>query len=441
MDKLVIEGGGPLKGSIPIGGAKNAALPILIASLVCPGIHHFHNVPQLADIESTLSLLGRIGCPSRVQPEEGGYGRRVEIDTSRVAFSEAPYELVRKMRASVLVLGPLLARCGHARVALPGGCAIGVRPIDQHLKGLEALGCSFELKGGYVDGRVERLKGAEINLSVPTVTGTENILMAAVLAEGDTVINNAAREPEVVDLVRYLRSMGARIKGEGTSRLEIDGVPALRPAKQSFGIIGDRIEAGTYLLAGLITRGDITVQGAPVSDMSALLQKIRDVGATVETGEDWIRVSAAEELTPVSIETAPHPGFPTDMQAQWMTAMSVILGSCIVSERIFENRFMHVAELLRLGADIRIQGSSAHVQGVEELHGATVMATDLRASASLVMAGLVATGQTQVLRIYHLDRGYERLVEKIQSVGGAIIRVSSHEEVPVGDVRKRIEEN
>ena len=441
MDKLVIEGGAVLRGSIPIGGAKNAALPILISSLICAGTHHFHNVPQLADIESTLSLLGRIGCPSRVQFEEGGYGRRVEIDTSRVAFSEAPYELVRKMRASVLVLGPLLARCGHARVALPGGCAIGVRPIDQHLKGLEALGCSFELKGGYVEGRVERLRGAEINLSVPTVTGTENILMAAVLAEGDTVINNAAREPEVVDLVRYLRSMGARIQGEGTSRLEIDGVPALRSSPSSFGIIGDRIEAGTYLLAGLISRGDVTVTGAPVSDMTALIQKLTSVGAKVHTGKDWIRVEASGPLLPSSIETAPHPGFPTDMQAQWMTAMSVINGSCFVSERIFENRFMHVAELHRLGADIKIQGSSAQVQGVSELTGATVMATDLRASASLVMAGLVAKGQTEVLRIYHLDRGYERLVEKMQALGGTIIRVSSHDQIPVGDVRRRIGES
>lgn len=439
MDKLVIEGGVSLRGTVPIGGAKNAALPILISSLICSGTHYFHNVPQLADIESTLSLLGRIGCPSRIQKEEHSFGRSVQIDTSRVVFSEAPYELVRKMRASVLVLGPLLARCGHARVALPGGCAIGVRPIDQHLQGLEALGCSFELKGGYVEGRVDRLKGAEINLSIPTVTGTENIVMAAVLAEGDTVINNAAREPEVVDLVRYLRSMGARIQGEGTSRLEIDGVPALRSAPSSFGIIGDRIEAGTYLLAGLISRGDVTVTGVPVSDMTALIQKLQAVGADVTTGKDWIRVRAEGDLRSVSIETTPHPGFPTDMQAQWMTAMSVISGSCLISERIFENRFMHVAELLRLGADIKIQGSSAQVHGVDSLTGATVMATDLRASASLVMAGLVASGQTEVLRIYHLDRGYECLVEKMQSLGGAIVRVPSDESIPMGSLRSRLE--
>ena len=441
MDKLVIEGRGALQGSVPIGGAKNAALPILISTLTCDGTHHFHNVPQLADIESTLSLLGRIGCPSRVSTSENGYGQSVEIDTTRIAFSEAPYELVRKMRASVLVLGPLLARCGHARVALPGGCAIGVRPIDQHLKGLEALGCRFELKGGYIEGRVDRLTGAEINLSVPTVTGTENILMAAVLADGGSVINNAAREPEVVDLARFLRSMGARIKGEGTSRIEIDGVPALRSPTTPFSIMGDRIEAGTYLLAGLITRGDITVTGAPVSDMRALLEHIQSVGARVSVGDDWIRVEADGELKPVSIETAPHPGFPTDMQAQWMTAMSVIEGSCLVSERIFENRFMHVAELARLGANIQIKGSSAHVMGVSSLTGATVMATDLRASASLVMAGLVAQGQTEVLRIYHLDRGYEKLVKKMQGLGAAITRVSTNTQVPVGSLQAKVRES
>jgi UDP-N-acetylglucosamine 1-carboxyvinyltransferase len=430
MDKLVIRGGTALSGEIRISGAKNAALPILISTLTAPGSHHLQNVPDLADINSTLSLLGRIGCPSlKSEPVEGQYGQDIHVDTSRIAFSEAPYDVVRKMRASVLVLGPLLARKGHARVSMPGGCAIGVRPIDQHLKGLEALGCRFELVGGYIEGRVDHLKGAEIDLSVPTVTGTENILMAAVLADGITTINNAAREPEVVDLVRHLQGMGARIKGEGTSCIEIDGVPALRAPRSPFAVMSDRIEAGTYLLAALITGGRLRLSNTPNHEMKAILDLVEKSGAELTLGENTIDVIAPERLRAVSADTAPYPGFPTDMQAQWMSTMCLSEGSCIISERIFENRFMHVAELVRLGADIRIHGSSAHVTGVSSMRGAAIMATDLRASASLVLAALAAKGVSEVLRIYHLDRGYESLVEKLVGVGADIKRVPSHVQV------------
>jgi len=440
MDKLVIEGGRPLRGVVPVSGAKNAALPILIATLLAPGEHVIDNVPNLVDVSSTLSLLGRIGCPSLVSDDASGPGgaelpsRRVRLDTSRIAFSEAPYDVVRKMRASVLVLGPLLARCGEARVSLPGGCAIGVRPIDQHLKGLEALGCRFELSGGYVNGRVEHLKGAEIHLDVPTVTGTENILMAAVLADGVSVIHNAAREPEIVDLVRFLRAMGARIEGEGTGTLRVDGVPALRPARTPHRILPDRIEAGTYLVAGAITRGDLKVAGVVPADLAAVTAALRSTGAQVEEGDDWVRVRAEGALRPVSIATAPHPGFPTDMQAQWMSLMTSVDGDSTVCENIFENRFMHVAELHRLGAAIRIDGSCAHVTGGVPLVGAQVMATDLRASASLVLAGLTGGKQTEVLRLYHLDRGYDRLVEKLRAVGAAVARVADDAEVPMGSL-------
>ena len=435
MDKLVIDGGHRLSGSVRVSGAKNAALPILIATLLAPGEHHIANVPELVDISTTLSLLGRIGCPSLVaEPEHGPGHGRVIIDTTRIAFREAPYDLVRKMRASVLALGPLLARCGEARVSLPGGCAIGVRPIDQHLKGLEALGCAFELSGGYVHGRADRLVGADIELDVPTVTGTENILMAAVLAEGVTRIKNAAREPEVVDLVRFLQSMGARIEGEGTPTLTIDGVPALRPSRTPHSILPDRIEAGTYLTAALTTQGDVTVTNVAPASLDAVLPLFRSAGAEVTSGDDWVRVRCDARPAPVSVETRPHPGFPTDMQAQWMAAMALADGTATVRETIFENRFMHVAELARLGADIAIRGNTAEVAGVDTLIGATVMATDLRASASLVLAGLAAQGQTQVLRLYHLDRGYEHLVEKLRGLGARVVRVADDVQVPVGSI-------
>ena len=430
MDKLVIEGGVQLNGAVSISGAKNAALPILVATLLAPGEHELHNVPELVDVSFMLSLLGRIGCPSLVGI--GGRPDRIRLDTTRLAFCEAPYDVVRKMRASVLVLGPLLARCGEAHVSLPGGCAIGVRPIDQHLKGLEALGCTFRLEGGYVHGSVDQLVGADIELDVPTVTGTENIMMAAVLAEGITTIRNAAAEPEIVDLARFLRSMGARIKGEGTATLEIDGVPALRPARRPYSIMGDRIEAGTYLLAGAITGGDVTAKGAPVADMGAVLSVLEQTGCTVECEGDSIRVRRQGPLKPVSISTQPHPGFPTDMQAQWVALMTQASGTSVVEENIFENRFMHVAELHRMGANIDLAGNTATITGDATLTGATVMATDLRASASLILAGLAAEGVTEMLRIYHLDRGYERLVGKLEQLGASVRRVSEDTSVAVG---------
>jgi UDP-N-acetylglucosamine 1-carboxyvinyltransferase len=430
MDKLVIEGGVPLEGTVSISGAKNAALPILVATLLAPGEHVLHNVPELVDVSFMLSLLGRIGCPSLVGI--GGRPDRIRLDTTRIAFCEAPYDVVRKMRASVLVLGPLLARCGEAHVSLPGGCAIGVRPIDQHLKGLEALGCSFELEGGYVHGKVDRLVGADMTLDVPTVTGTENIMMAAVLADGITTIRNAAAEPEIVDLARFLRSMGARIKGDGTDTIEIDGVPALRPARRPYAIMGDRIEAGTYLLAGAITGGDVTAKGTPVDDMGAVFDSLRASGCTVEIQDDAVRVTRDGPLVPVDISTQPHPGFPTDMQAQWVALMTQTNGSSTIEENIFENRFMHVAELHRMGAQIALSGNTATVTGGVQLTGATVMATDLRASASLILAGLAAQGTTEMLRVYHLDRGYERLVGKLEQLGAKVRRMSEDTVIAVG---------
>ena len=417
MDKIVIDGGRRLAGHVAIAGAKNAALPILIATLVAPGEHRLENVPQLVDVSSMLSLLGRVGCPSLV------HGGHVRLDTTRVSFCEAPYDLVRKMRASVLALGPLLARCGEAHVSLPGGCAIGVRPIDQHLKGLERLGAEFELSGGYVHGRVDRLVGNRIVLDFPTVTGTENILTAAVLAEGESVIENAAREPEIVDLVNFLRSLGAQIEGEGTSTLRVQGVSSLAPSTP-YSILPDRIEAGTYLVAGAITGGDLTVDRVNPTDLEPVIEVLKAAGCTLEVGERHVRVQRDGPIQPVDITTRPHPGFPTDMQAQLMALMALADGKSVVTETIFENRFMHVPELSRLGADVRTDGNRAVVTGVEGLHGATVMATDLRASASLVLAGLAAQGRTEVLRLYHLDRGYEKLVEKLQALGADVARVT-----------------
>ena len=418
MDKIVIDGGRRLKGRVTIAGAKNAALPILIATLVAPGEHRLENVPQLVDVSSMLSLLGRVGCPSLV------HGGVVRLDTSRVSFCEAPYDLVRKMRASVLALGPLLARCGEAHVSLPGGCAIGVRPIDQHLKGLERLGCRFELSGGYVHGHVDQLIGERIVLDFPTVTGTENILTAAVLARGESVIENAAREPEIVDLVRFLRSLGAQIEGEGTSTLRVQGVETLSPNPKPHSILPDRIEAGTYMVASAMTGGDVIVDRVDPSDLEPLIEVLRATGCEVTVGERHVRVQRRGEVRPVDVTTRPHPGFPTDMQAQVMALLCLAKGRSVVTETIFENRFMHVPELTRLGASISTEGNKAVVTGVDELVGATVMATDLRASASLVLGGLAARGRTEVLRLYHLDRGYERLVEKLAALGADVARVT-----------------
>lgn len=429
MDKIVVKGGERLDGTLEVSGAKNAALPILLATILADGVHKIENVPNLADINSTLSLLGRIGCPSLLDGDGSAHVQKVTIDASNIAFCEAPYDLVRKMRASILVLGPLLARKGYAKVSLPGGCAIGNRPVDQHLKGLEAMGCVFEIKSGYIEGRVEHLKGADIYLDFPTVGGTENIVMAATLADGITTIHNAAREPEVVDLICFLRSMGARISGEGSSVIKVDGVPALRASRTPYSIMGDRIEAGTYMLAAMMTGGKITLKNAPVAELAFLCKIMKDAGSNISIQDNEVTVEHSGAIKPISAITAPHPGFPTDMQAQWMVAMSIAKGSCGITEKIFENRFMHVPELIRLGADIQVDGRTAHIKGVEKLEGATVMATDLRASASLVLAGLVAEGQTEVLRIYHLDRGYANLVEKLQAVGAKIGRFPDYQEV------------
>jgi UDP-N-acetylglucosamine 1-carboxyvinyltransferase len=417
MEKLIIEGGRPLQGTIANSGAKNAALPILIATLVAPGEHRLTNVPDLADTSSTLSLLGRIGCPSLVNGV-------VRLDTSRVAFSEAPYDVVRKMRASVLVLGPLLARTGEAKVSLPGGCAIGTRPIDQHLKGLEALGCRFELSGGYIHGRTDGLRGADIHLDMPTVTGTENIVMAAVLAQGTTRISNAAREPEVEDLCRFLVTLGAKIEGIGTSTLLIEGSSRLTPASRPYRIVSDRIEAGTYLCAGAISGGEITVTDTDPLLMEATLAKLEEAGCSIERGKTSVTLRRSTPLRPFRVRTEPHPGLPTDMQAQLMAVACLANGTSIFEETIFENRFMHAAELARMGADISHSGRLATIRGTGQLQGAQVMASDLRASAALVLAGLAAGGITEVLRIYHLDRGYEKLVSKLRNVGARITRVS-----------------
>lgn len=421
MDRLIIEGGRSLQGAVDISGAKNATLPILAATLLATGEHRISNLPDLMDTSSMLSLLGRMGCASLV-------GTPTRIDCSRVAYHEAPYDLVRKMRASVLVLGPLLARCGAAKVSLPGGCAIGVRPIDQHLKGLEALGCRFELTGGYVYGRVDRLRGAEIRFDMVTVTGTENVLMAAALAEGTTVLHNAAQEPEVVELAGFLNALGARISGAGTSTITVEGVTSLHAAEAPWTILPDRIEAGTYLVAGAITGGDVTIRGARAADIRPSLEVLARMGCLIEEGPvdargaGDIRLRRIGEILPVEVDTQPHPGFPTDMQAQIMALACLASGTSVIRENIFENRFMHVAELLRLGARIDIDGNTATVHGCPGLVGATVMATDLRASASLVLGGLAAAGETEILRIYHLDRGYERLEHKLAGIGAAVRR-------------------
>jgi len=424
MEKIVIEGGVPLRGTVPASGAKNAALPILIATLLAPGDHRIANVPDLDDVSHTLSLLGRMGCPSLAGPT-------TRLDTSRIAFCEAPYDVVRKMRASVLVLGPLLAREGTAVVSLPGGCAIGVRPIDQHLKGLEALGCRFELEGGYIHGRTDGLRGAEIDLDVPTVTGTENIVMAAVLAQGTTVLRNAAKEPEVVDLCRFLVTLGAKIEGIGTDTLEIDGVARLVPASRPWRILPDRIETGTYLAAAAATGGDLEVTGTDPSLLDATLDRLRAAGCEVSTGPERVRVRRDGPLQPFEVVTEPYPGFPTDMQAQLMALACLAEGRSRIEERIFENRFMHAAELTRMGARIETHGHTAIVEGRGRLKSSPVMASDLRASAALVIAGLAAEGLTEVLRIYHLDRGYDDLVGKLRAVGARIGRVSDAERDPV----------
>jgi UDP-N-acetylglucosamine 1-carboxyvinyltransferase len=415
MDKLVIEGGIPLKGDVAISGAKNAALPILTAALLTGEPLHVDNVPHLRDVSTMLNLLMQMGVATSLD-EKGG----VELRAATITEPVASYELVKTMRASVLVLGPLVARLGEARVSLPGGCAIGLRPVDQHLKGLQAMGATIAMEKGYMIARAPRLKGARICMDLVTVTGTENLMMAAALAEGTTVIENAAREPEIPDLAACLTAMGAKISGAGTDVITIKGVERLHGARHS--VMPDRIETGTFLVAAAATGGDVKVTGARPDTLDAVLDKLREAGVTVECGADWIRVRANGVLKSVNVRTAPYPAFPTDMQAQFMALNSVAQGAARMVETIFENRFMHVQEMQRLGADIAVEGNTALIQGVPLLNGATVMATDLRASASLVIAGLVARGTTTVERIYHLDRGYERIEEKLSRLGARIRR-------------------
>jgi UDP-N-acetylglucosamine 1-carboxyvinyltransferase len=416
MDKLVIEGGVPLSGSVAVSGAKNAALPILTAALLTEEPLVVDNVPHLRDVSTMLNLLMQMGVTTSLD-EKGS----VELRAARVTDPVAPYELVKTMRASVLVLGPLVARLGEARVSLPGGCAIGLRPVDQHLKGLQALGATIEMAEGYMIARAPRLKGARICMDLVTVTGTENLMMAAALAEGVTVIENAAREPEIPDLAACLTAMGAKISGAGTDVITVEGVQRLHGARHS--VMPDRIETGTFLVAAAVTGGDVKVTGARPDTLDAVLDKLRETGVQIETGRDWIHVRAKGALKAVNVRTAPYPAFPTDMQAQFMALNTVAGGASRIVETIFENRFMHVQEMQRLGADIAVEGNTALIKGVPALQGATVMATDLRASASLVIAGLVARGSTTVERIYHLDRGYERIEEKLSKLGARIRRV------------------
>jgi len=421
MDKLIIQSSGPLSGEIRISGAKNAALPILAGALLAEHPVLIGNVPHLHDITTTMSLLGQMGVTLSVDEKV-----RVEVDSSTISSFRAPYELVKTMRASIIVLGPLLARFGKAEVSLPGGCAIGSRPVDIHLKGLEAMGAEIRVEGGYIHASCDRLKGARLVLDMVTVTGTENLMMAATLAEGTTVIENAAREPEVSDLANFLNALGAKISGIGSDTLTIEGVESLATENLVYNILPDRIEAGTYLVAAAVTGGKIKVKDVDPSTLDMVLSKLEEAGAQLTIGDDWIELDMkGQRAQAVSFKTAPYPGFPTDMQAQFMVLNTLAEGTSVITETIFENRFMHVHELQRLGADIKLEGNTAVCVGKEMLEGATVMATDLRASASLVIAGLVSKGETVIERIYHIDRGYECIEEKTALLGGKIRRVPS----------------
>jgi UDP-N-acetylglucosamine 1-carboxyvinyltransferase len=420
VDTIEIVGGNRLVGAVRISGAKNAALPIMTAALLADGEHVFRNVPNLRDVHTMTRLLGRLGVDASFENGE------VHVSGSGDIEPTAPYDLVKQMRASVLVLGPLVARCGRAMVSLPGGCAIGARPIDQHLKGLEAMGAVVELHHGYVEVNVPggRLKGSDVALDFPTHTGTENLMCAAVLAKGRTTLSNCAREPEVEELARVLNKMGARIEGAGTSVISIEGVDSLHPVDHA--IIPDRIEAGTFMVASAATAGDLFLEGIGFEPLEAVISKLREAGTVIEREGDGVRVVGPELILPTDIITQPHPGFPTDMQAQLMMLMCLAKGTSRITETVFENRFMHVSELNRMGADIHVHGRTATVHGVDKLEGAEVMATDLRASASLVLAGLVAEGTTHVRRVYHLDRGYEHIEEKLAPLGANIKRVAGH---------------
>jgi UDP-N-acetylglucosamine 1-carboxyvinyltransferase len=414
VDKFIIAGGKPLQGDVHISGAKNAALPVLASALLAPGTSTFHNIPDLVDIKTIKKLLKNLGVEI-----EGA--ETVRINAAKITNSEAPYDLVRTMRASVLVLGPLVARLGVARVSLPGGCAIGARPVNLHIKALQELGAQVALNNGYIEARAKKLKGAHIYFDIPTVTGTENIMMAAVLAEGTTQLSNAACEPEVVNLADVLIGMGAKISGAGTDVITIEGVTSLKPVEAS--IIPDRIEAGTFMIAAGMTRGEINILGCNPLHLEALINKLRDSGMKITPIAGGLKASGGPKINSIDLKTLPYPGFATDLQAQMMAYMSIGSGLSVINETVFENRFMHVSELMRMGADIVIQGSSAIVRGVPTLHGAQTMATDLRASASLLLAALVAKGTTEISRVYHIDRGYQKIEQKFSALGADIKRV------------------
>ena len=417
MDKLQITGGVPLEGEVRISGAKNATLPILAAGLLASEPVTICNVPHLKDVTTTIELLGRMGVSVTIAE-----GLRIEVDASTLKECFAPYDLVKTMRASILVLGPLVARFGRADVSLPGGCAIGARPVNIHVAGLQAMGADIQIEGGYIRARAGRLKGARLVLDAVTVTGTENLMMAATLADGETVLENAAREPEVVDLANFLIAMGAKIRGAGTDKIVIQGVAKLHGT--TYEVLPDRIESGTYLVAGAITRGHVRIKNTRPEHLDAVTAKLREAGATVDIGDNWIEVDMrGRRPRAVDVRTAPYPAFPTDMQAQFAALNTVAVGVGTIIETIFENRFMHMLEMRRLGAEIRLEGNTAIIRGVERLTAAPVMATDLRASASLVLAGLVAEGRTEIERIYHIDRGYETIEEKLAGIGAQIRRV------------------
>jgi UDP-N-acetylglucosamine 1-carboxyvinyltransferase len=415
MDKIVIRGGERLIGEMEVSGSKNAVLPIFAASLLAEGENLFHQVPNLMDVRTIIRVLSNLGV--KVGKEEKSY----RVDATDISTHEAPYEMVKTMRASILVLGPLVARMGKARVSLPGGCAIGARPVNLHLMGLEALGAKIEIRHGYIEAEAHGLRGASITFDIPTVTGTENLMMAAVMAKGKTTLQNAAMEPEVMELADVLTKMGAKIKGAGTSVIEIEGVRSLHAIEHT--VIPDRIEAGTLMVAAGLTRGNIKLLRCPLHHMEAIVKKLRQSGMEIEPEGDGARVVGNRRIRSVDVKTLPYPGFPTDMQAQFMVLMSLAKGLSVISETIFENRFIHVSELIRMGADIRIVGNSAIIQGVENLSGAPVMGSDLRASASLVVAGVGAEGVTEVSRVYHLDRGYEGLDKKLAQLGANIKRI------------------
>lgn len=415
MDKIVIKGGEPLYGNVQISGAKNAALPVLASALLTSGENTFHNIPDLVDIKTIKKLLKSMGV--QIDGNE-----TCKVSAERITSCDAPYDLVKTMRASILVLGPLVARMGVARVSLPGGCAIGARPVNLHIKALQDMGAHVELNNGYIEAKAKRLKGADIYFDIPTVTGTENIMMAATLAQGTTVLNNAAREPEIVNLADVLKGMGAKISGAGTDVITITGVTSLQPVEAA--IIPDRIEAGTFMIAAGITRGEVNVMGCNPQHLEALINKLRDTGMKIIPIAGGLKVSAGKKIHSVDFKTLPHPGFPTDLQAQMMAYLSIGSGLSVIAETVFENRFMHVSELTRMGADILIQGGSAVVRGVPALHGAQTMATDLRASASLILAALVAEGTTEISRVYHIDRGYQGIEKKFSALGASIKRMA-----------------